>query len=162
MPYDRDPETYARYWAVPEEGHSRPHRIGGLEKDSRTGAITTDPHEHEVMVKARQEKVARIANDIPDLEVFDPNGADTLLVGWGGTYGHLRTAAAELNAEGHAVAFAQFRYMKVIVAELNTGQFADFMQSRFPRTEIYRINKVQAQPFLVGEVKAKTLEIINR
>ena len=129
------------------------------------------------MVKARQEKVARIANDIPDLEVFDPNGADTLLVGWGGTYGHLRTAAAELNAEGHAVAFAQFRYInpmpkntaevlarykKVIVAELNTGQFADFMQSRFPRTEIYRINKVQAQPFLVGEVKTKTLEIINR
>jgi len=129
------------------------------------------------MVMARQEKVARIANDIPDLEVFDPNGADTLLVGWGGTYGHLRTAAAELNAEGHAVAFAQFRYInpmpkntaevlarykKVIVAELNTGQFADFMQSRFPRTEIYRINKVQAQPFLVGEVKAKTLEIINR
>ena len=177
MPYDRDSETYARYWAVPEEGHSRPHRIGGLEKDSRTGAITTDPHEHEVMVMARQEKVARIANDIPDLEVFDPNGADTLLVGWGGTYGHLRTAAAELNAEGHVVAFAQFRYInpmpkntaevlarykKVIVAELNTGQFADFMQSRFPRTEIYRINKVQAQPFLVGEVKAKTLEIINR
>ncbi|MDE6369134.1 MAG: 2-oxoacid:acceptor oxidoreductase subunit alpha, partial [Muribaculaceae bacterium] len=103
--------------------------------------------------------------------------ADTLLVGWGGTYGHLHTAADELNKSGRRVAFAHFRYInplpantgevlsrykKVIVAELNTGMFADYLQAKYPRTEIYRINKVQGQPFMVKEIVDQVSEIIEK
>lgn len=166
QPYTRKDDNLVRYWAIPgTEGAA--HRVGGLEKDYNTGAISTDPINHEKMVMARREKIARIANDIPALEVLDPNGADTLLVGWGGTYGHLRTAATELNAQGKKVAFAHFNYInplpantaevlrgykQVIVAELNTGMFADYLQAKFPEVKIARINKIQGQPFLVSEV----------
>ncbi len=141
--------------------------MGGLEKDYNTGAISTDPVNHEKMVQTRREKIERIANHIPALEVLDPKGADTILVGWGGTYGHLRTAAGELCAEGRPVAFAHFNYInplpantaevlrgykRVIVAELNTGMFADYLQAKFPDLHIERINKIQGQPFLVSEV----------
>ncbi len=165
-PYKRAIETMARYWAIPGmEGAA--HRIGGLEKNYDTGAISIDPVNHERMVMARREKIARIADSIPALDVIDPSGADTLLVGWGGTYGHLRTAAKELNCSGTPIAFAHFtyinplpantgevlrRYKRVIVAELNTGQFADYLQSRFPDVKIDRINKIQGQPFMVGEI----------
>ena len=109
-PYERNPETLARYWAIPgTEGAA--HRIGGLEKDCATGAISTDPANHEKMVELRREKVARIASDIPLLETIGPDDADTLLVGWGGTYGHLRTAVDELNRAGRKVALAHFRYI---------------------------------------------------
>lgn len=119
------------------------------------------------MVYTRREKIARIANDIPALEVTCDQNADTLLVGWGGTYGHLYTAAEELCKNGKNVAFAHFRYInplpantaevfskykRVVVAELNTGQFADYLQSQFPNVKIERINKVQGQPFLVKEI----------
>lgn len=104
-PYERDPETLVRYWAIPgTEGAT--HRLGGLEKDARTGAISTDPVNHEKMVNIRREKIARIAADIPALEVGCAKDADTLLIGWGGTYGHLRTAAQELVDAGRPVAFA--------------------------------------------------------
>lgn len=174
-PYMRDPETLSRYWALPgTEGLT--HRIGGLEKDAETGAISTDPINHEKMVLTRREKVARIANDIPEIVPQGTLDADTLLVGWGGTYGHLQTACDELNAEGMPLAFAHFRYInplpkntgellrkykKVIVAELNTGQFADYLQSKFPDVEIHRINKIQGQPFLVSEIKQHVSEIIK-
>ncbi len=175
-PYMRDAETMVRRWAIPGDEHGRPHRIGGLEKDFNTGAISTDPANHERMVNARREKIAKIANDIPALEVMGSGDADTLLVGWGGTYGHLRTAAAELNDEGCKIDFAHFRYInplpantgevlsrykRVIVAELNTGQFADYLQSRFAQAHISRINKVQGQPFMVGELKDRITEIID-
>lgn len=165
-PYMRDEETLARYWAIPgTEGYA--HRLGGLEKDAVTCAISTDPVNHEKMVLTRREKVARIANDIPELEVTCNADADTILVGWGGTYGHLYTAAQELNAEGTPVAFAHFRYINplpknaldvlkkyknIIVAELNTGMFADYLQAKLPGKDIRRINKIQGQPFLVSEV----------
>ena len=165
-PYVRDEKTKVRYWAIPgTEGFA--HRLGGLEKDAVTSAISTDPINHEKMVYIRKEKVDRIADNIPALEVSHNVDADTLLVGWGGTFGHLYTAAEELNKEGKPVAFAHFRYInplpantaevfakykKVIVAELNTGQFADFLQSKFPEVKFERINKVQGQPFLVKEV----------
>ncbi|MDE6116067.1 MAG: 2-oxoacid:acceptor oxidoreductase subunit alpha, partial [Duncaniella sp.] len=144
--------------------------------DYNTGAISTDPVNHEKMVMARREKIARIADDIPALEVLDPNGADTLLVGWGGTYGHLRTAATELNAAGKPVAFAHFNYInplpantaevlagykRVIVAELNTGMFADYLQSKYPDVKISRINKIQGQPFLVSEVVEGVTKIME-
>ncbi|MDE6782948.1 MAG: 2-oxoacid:acceptor oxidoreductase subunit alpha, partial [Paramuribaculum sp.] len=166
-PYDRNEESLVRYWALPgTEGAT--HRIGGLEKDCVTGAISTDPVNHEKMVMTRREKIERIANDIPAQEVIEAGvPTDTLLVGWGGTYGHLRTAAAELTAQGIPVDLAQLRYIsplpsnmgdilsrykRVIVAELNTGMLASYLQSRFPSAHIERINKVQGQPFLVEEV----------
>ncbi len=174
-PYMRDDETLARYWAIPgTEGLS--HRLGGLEKDAATGAISTDPANHEKMVLTRREKVARIAYDIPELELNGDPEADTLLVGWGGTYGHLLSACEELNNAGTPVAHAQFRYInplpantadvlrrfrRVVVAELNTGMFADYLQSKFPDVEIHRINKIQGQPFLVKEVVDGVLKCIN-
>lgn len=173
-PYVRR-ENLGRYWPVGgTEGAT--HRLGGLEKDAVTGAISTDPANHEKMVMLRREKIARIADDIPALEVLGDPDADTLLVGWGGTYGHLRTAAEELCRQGHKVAFAHFRYInplpantgevlarysRVIVAELNTGMFADYLQARFPGRQFFRINKIQGQPFSVGEVVEKTAEIMN-
>lgn len=175
-PYDRREDNKVRYWAIPgTEGLM--HRLGGLEKDYVTGAISNDPANHERMVYTRREKVARIADSIPGLEVIGPDDADTLLVGWGGTYGHLRTAATELCRNGQKVAFTHFRYInplpantgeilsrykRVIVAELNTGQFADYLQSKYPAVNIQRINKVQGQPFLVQEVVDAVNNIIEK
>ncbi len=174
-PYMRDDKTKVRYWAIPgTEGCA--HRLGGLEKDYTTGAISTDPVNHEKMVYTRKEKIERIADDIPALEVLCDADADTLIVGWGGTYGHIYTAAEELCAGGKSVAFAHFRYInplpantaevfarykRVIVAELNTGQFADYLQAKFPETKIARINKVQGQPFLVSEIVENVTKIME-
>ena len=165
-PYQRDEQSKVRYWALPgTEGAM--HRLGGLEKDFVTGAISTDPANHEKMVLTRREKIARIADNIPELEVYGAADSDTLLIGWGGTFGHLMTATDELVAAGKPVAFAHFRYInplpanaldvirryrRVIVAELNTGMFADYLQSKLPGTEILRINKIQGQPFQVAEI----------
>ena len=175
-PYERDGRTQVRYWAIPgTEGAM--HRLGGLEKDALTGAISTDPANHEKMVCIRREKIARIADDIPALELDGDAAADTLLIGWGGTYGHLRTAAEELCAEGTPVALAQLRYINplpanaldifrsyknVVVAELNTGMLADYLQSKLPGVDIRRINKIQGQPFTVAEVKDKLKCIIDK
>ncbi len=166
-PYMRDEETLGRYWAIPGRDNLT-HRLGGLEKDVNTGAISNDPANHARMIEIRREKVARVANNIPLQEVLcDSPEADTLIVGWGGTFGHLYTAAEELNREGVKVALAQFRYInplprntgeilrrfkRVIVAELNTGQFADYLQARFPDVFIERYNKVEGQPFMVHEI----------
>ncbi len=174
-PYMRDPETKVRYWAVPgTEGCA--HRIGGLEKDAVTGGISTDPANHETMVNTRREKIARIADDIPQLEIIGNADADTLLVGWGGTYGHIHTAADELNKAGMPVAMAHFRYInplpsntadvlrryrRVIVAELNTGMFADYLQAKFPDVNICRINKIQGQPFMVKELVDGVKKFMN-
>jgi len=174
-PYDRN-EDKVRYWAIPGTP-GLAHRIGGLEKDYVTGAISNSPENHERMVMTRREKIERIANDIPALEAIEPQGADTILVGWGGTYGHLRTAATELTAEGTPMAFAQLRYInplpantreilgrykRVIVAELNTGMMADYLQAKFPELKIERINKIQGQPFKVSEVKDAVKAILSK
>lgn len=174
-PYMRNEETMSRYWAIPgTEGLA--HRLGGLEKDYYTSALSIDPVNHEHMVRARREKVARIADDIPGLEVKCDADADTLLIGWGGTYGHLFTAVQELNREGRKVAFAHFRYINplpknteevlsryktVICAELNTGMMADYLQGRFGGLRIRRINKIQGQPFLVQEVVGGVKQIMD-
>ena len=175
QPYSRDPETLVRYWATPGTP-GLAHRIGGLEKDCKCGAISTDPANHERMVETRREKIARIARDIPALEVMCDTDADTLLVGWGGTCGHLHSAADELCAAGVPTAFAHFRYInplpantaevlrrykRVIVAELNSGMMADWLQCHFPDINIRRINKVQGQPFLVGELVEGVKNIVN-
>ncbi len=173
-PYMRT-DNLSRYWPVGgTEGGA--HRLGGLEKDTKTGAISTDPVNHEKMVLLRREKIARIADNIPALEVLGDPSAEPLLVGWAGAYGHLRTAAEELCAAGHPVAFAHLRYInplpantgevlarykRVIVAELNTGMFADYLQCRFTDSKILRINKIQGQPFSVGEVVDHTLKLME-
>ncbi len=174
-PYDRDPETMVRYWSIPGMENGM-HRVGGLEKDFKTSVISTDAKNHARMVEARKEKVARIARDIPKMEPMFDEDADTILVGWGGTYGHLLTAATELNASEHKVAFWQFRYInplpenavevlskykRIIVAELNTGMFADYLQMHLPGKEILRINKIEGQPFLVSEVVEGVINHMN-
>lgn len=166
LPYRRDGETKARWWALPGTPGAM-HRVGGLEKDYDTSVISTDPANHARMVETRREKIARIADDIPQMEPMLDADADTILLGWGGTYGHLLTAATELNAAGRRVAFWQFRhinplprntvetlsrYKRVIVAELNTGMLADYLQMHLPGKEILRINKIEGQPFLVREI----------
>ena len=174
-PSDRDPQTHARFWAIPGTPGLE-HRLGGLEKDSRTSAISNDPQNHEKMVLLRQAKVDAVANDIPELEVYGDPQADTLVVGWGGTFGHIHEAVDSLNAEGRHVAMAQFRYInplpkntgevfarykKIVVAELNLGQFADFVQAKFPAAQIRRINKIQGQPFLVEEIKEGVIKAME-
>ena len=175
-PYSRDAVDMVRSWAIPGTPGAM-HRLGGLEKDFSTGAISNDPANHEKMVMTRREKIARIADDIPALEVLGDAKADTLLVGWGGTFGHLMTATDELNAAGQPTALAHFRYInplpanalevlrsyrRVIVAELNTGMFADYLQSKLPGVDIRRINKIQGQPFRVSEIVARVQEIIKQ
>ena len=165
-PYMRN-EDLVRYWAIPgTEGFE--HRVGGLEKDYESGVISNNPGNHARMVAARAQKVANVANHIPLLEVKSDNAdADTIIVGWGGTYGHIYTAFEELNKAGRKIDFAQFRYINplpkntaevlgnyktVIVAELNDGQFANYLQGIYPKLNIKRINKVEGQPFLVHEI----------
>lgn len=165
-PFDRDMESFARYWAIPgtEKGM---HRVGGLEKDFNTSVISTDGPNHAKMVECRRKKIAAIAKEVPEVKPMGNPDADTILVGWGGTYGHLLTAQKELNDKGYPVAFWQFRfinpmpanaievlsrYKRIIVAELNTGQFADYLQMHLPNKEVLRINKVEGQPFLVKEI----------
>ena len=174
-PYDRDPETLSRFWAIPGMENAM-HRVGGLEKDEHTSVISTDGANHEHMVKLRREKIARIADSIPELTIMGKSDAKTILVGWGGTFGHLYTACEELNASGTEVAFAQFRYINpmpknalktlekydnIIVAELNTGMFADYLQQHLPGKTIKRINKIEGQPFMVKEIVDGVIKHIN-
>ena len=166
-PYMRNID-YVRYWAIPgTEGFE--HRVGGLEKDYNTSTLSNNPENHERMVKARELKVQNVAKYIPELEVLTEcdNQTDTIVVGWGGTYGHIYTAFEELNKAGRHIDFAQFQYINplptnteevlssyknVIVAELNNGQFAAYLQSKIPNLNIKRINKVQGQPFMVHDI----------
>ncbi len=165
-PYKRNPETLVRYWAIPgTEGFM--HRLGGLEKDAETSAISTDPANHARMVAARQEKIDRVAYDIPQLEVLGNPDADTLVIGWGGTYGHLYSAVTDLCNSGKKVAMIHFnyinplptnaeeiirRYKKVVVCELNNGQFASFLAGKIPGVNFLRYNKVEGQPFSTSEL----------
>ena len=173
-PYDRN-EKSVRYWAKPgTEGFM--HRLGGLEKDYKTSAISTDPINHEKMVRARQQKIDGIATDIPLLKVSGDSSADLLVVGWGGTYGHLYSAVEAMNAEGKPVAFAHFnyinplpanteeilrRYKKVVVCELNNGQFASYLSGKVPGVNFLRYNKIQAQPFMVSELMAHFSKLLE-
>jgi 2-oxoglutarate ferredoxin oxidoreductase subunit alpha len=173
-PYQRNPETGVRYWAIPgQEGYT--HILGGLEKDSNTGAISTDPENHDLMCRLRAEKVAKIP--VPDVEVQGAEDADLLIVGFGGTYGHLYSAMEEMNKAGKKVALAHFtylnplpkntaevltRYKKVVVAEQNLGQFAGYLRMKVDGFNPYQYNEVKGQPFVVSELVAAFNEILNR
>ena len=165
-PYQRNEETGVRYWAIPgTEGFM--HRIGGLEKSNETGAISTEPENHNKMVHLRQAKVDKIANYIPELEVLGDKDADLLIVGWGGTYGHLRLAMDYMREHGKKVAFAHFQYInplpkntadvlrkykKIVVAEQNLGQFAGYLRMKVPGLNISQFNQVKGQPFVTREL----------
>ncbi len=162
----RDDENYARYWAAAGlEGYT--HRIGGLEKDYNTGAISTDTANHQKMVDTRQAKIDKIADSIPPLELIGGEDADLLIVGWGGTYGHLREAMEKMNENGQKVALAHFRFINplpkntedvlkkfqnIIVAEQNNGQFAGFLTEKISGLNLSRYNKVEGQPFSVSDL----------
>ncbi|WP_288967558.1 2-oxoacid:acceptor oxidoreductase subunit alpha [uncultured Prevotella sp.] len=174
-PYKRDEETLVRYWGIPgREGFT--HILGGLEKDSDTGAISTDPENHDKMCRLRAGKVARIP--VPDLEVLgDKDDAELLIVGFGGTAGHLYSAMVELRKKGHKVAAAQFKfinplpkntaevlmkYKKVVVAEQNLGQLAAYLRAKVDGFVPYQFNQVKGQPFVVSELVESFEEIINK
>jgi len=163
----RDEISKVRYWAIPGmEGFE--HRNGGLEKDYFKGGISTDAANHQKMVNARQEKICNIANYIPDLKVEGCTDAEVLAISWGGTHGHLISAINSLKKEDKKVALAHFNYInplpkntaeiikqykKVIVCELNSGQFATFLRSQVSDVYFHQHNKVEGQPFTVLELK---------
>jgi 2-oxoglutarate ferredoxin oxidoreductase subunit alpha len=173
-PYMRTQDG-SRYWAIPgREGFT--HILGGLEKDSETGAISTNPENHDLMTRLRQQKIANI--QVPDLEVDgDAENADLLIVGFGSTYGHLHSAMDELRAKGHKVALAQFKYLnplpkntadvlkkykKVVVAEQNMGQLAAYLRMKVDNFVPYQFNQVKGQPFVVEELVNAFEEILKK
>ena len=173
-PFRRDPETFAREWALPGMEGLR-HRVGGLEK-CPDGPLSTDPENHALMVRNRQEKVDRVANYIPDQEVTGNPDGDLLVVGWGGTSGALTLAVEELNNEGKKVAYTHFNYIcplpkntgellrkykKIVVCELNNGQFAGYLRTQFPECPMQQYNKIMGLPFEVGELKECFTKILG-
>ena len=164
-PFQRDPETLARKWAVPGMAGCE-HRVGGLEKN-HDGVISSDPLNHDLMVRERMEKVQRVADYIPELKVDGAESGRLLVVGWGGTYGHLLSAVQEVRAEGIEVSFAHFDYImplprnteevfgrfdRILICELNSGQFVNYLRGVMPQFRYEQFNKVQGQPFLVQEI----------
>lgn len=173
-PYQRN-EDGVRYWAVPgTEGFT--HILGGLEKDNATGAISTNPENHHLMTQLRQQKIDNI--QVPDVVVEgDKDDADLLIVGFGGTYGHLHAAMDEMRAAGKKVALAHFKfinplpkntaevlkkYPKVVVAEQNMGQFAGYLRMKIDGFVPEQYNEVKGQPFVVNELVAAFTEILNK
>ena len=164
-PFQRDPETLARRWAVPGMAGCE-HRVGGLEKN-HDGVLSSDPQNHAMMVREREEKVQRVANYIPELEVNGAESGKLLVVGWGGTYGHLLSAVQDVRKEGTDVSFVHFDYImplprntekvfskfdKILVCELNNGHFVNYLRGVMPQFKYEQYNKVQGQPFLVQEI----------
>ena len=173
-PYMRT-ENGSRYWAVPgREGFA--HILGGLEKDNETGAISTNPENHDLMTRLRQQKIEKI--QVPDLEVDgDVDDADLLIVGFGSTYGHLHSAMDELRAAGHKVAQAHFKYLnplpkntadvltkykKVVVAEQNMGQLAAYLRMKVDNFVPCQFNQVKGQPFVVEELVNAFEDILKK
>lgn len=165
-PYLRDMNKLSRFWVTPgTKGYE--HRIGGLEKEDGSGNVSYDPNNHEVMVKLRAEKVKRVANFIPEIEILGDKNADLLIVGWGGTYGSLLTAYNELKKEGKSIALAHFNYINplpkntadvfknhknIVVCELNLGQFVKVLKCEYPQFNYKQYNKVQGLPFSKQEL----------
>ena len=174
-PYARDKNTLARRWALPGTDGLR-HRIGGLEKEDISGNVSMDPSNHQVMTNLRFEKIKRVANYIPEQEVIGADDSDVLVVSWGGTYGVLLTAINQLIDEGKSVSLAHFkhimplpkntkeifsRYKKIIVCEINMGQFVNYLRMEFPEFTYAQYNKVQGLPFMVSEIADKVNEFLN-
>jgi 2-oxoglutarate ferredoxin oxidoreductase subunit alpha len=151
------------------------HRIGGLEKTEK-GTVSYVPENHQQMVNLREEKVQRVANEIPDLVVQGADTGDILVVGWGGSYGYLITAVRELQAEGHKISLVNFNYInplpknvkevfkrfgKIVVCELNLGQFANYLRIKHQEFIYEQINKVQGIPFTILDIKEKCIKMLE-
>jgi len=173
LPYKRDPITMGRPWAIPGTPGLE-HRVGGLDKAPETGNVSYVPEHHQQMVNERAAKVARLADIIPEQEVFGPKEGELLIVGWGGTYGAIHAAVSQARAKGQSVAHAHIRYLnpfprnlgyilqnydKILVAELNMGQLATLLRDRY-LVDVLTLNKVQGRPFKISEVSAKIDELL--
>src|SRR5262245_56304615 len=174
FPYLRDPETLARPWAIPGTPGLE-HRIGGLEKDSLSGNVSYAPMNHEQMIRTRARKVAGIARDVPPTEVFGPATGDLLILGWGSTYGPLREAVRQLDAEGRSVAHAHLRhlnplpgdlgailgrYRQVLVPEMNLGQLVRIIRAEY-LVDAVGYAKVQGRPFKVSEIVSRARKLLG-
>jgi 2-oxoglutarate ferredoxin oxidoreductase subunit alpha len=173
LPYKRD-SRLVRPWAVPGTAGME-HRIGGLEKEDITGNVSYDPQNHEHMIRVRAQKVANMANEIPELPVSGPAEGDLLVIGWGGTYGSIATAVQRAQRKGHKVAHAHLRYLnpmpknteavirrfkKVLVPELNAGQLRMLLRAQF-LVDAVGLNKIQGRPFLVSEIEQKIEQMLS-
>lgn len=167
-PYTRDPDTLARPWAIPGTPGLE-HRVGGLEKEDRTGNVSYDPHNHERMVNLRAEKVARIVNDLPAAEINGPERGELLVVGWGSTYGAISSAVDDARADGQNVSSLHLRYLnplpanlgellagfeQILVPELNLGQLVRLLRATYLVPAV-GMSKVQGQPFRVAEIRER-------
>ena len=174
-PYKRDPEKLNRFWAIPGTEGLR-HRIGGLEKEDGSGNVSHDPMNHQRMSELREAKVEKVADYIPEQEIEGDADADVLVVGWGGTHGVMLTAVEQLRQEGKKIAMAHFRYIKplprntrevlskfkkIIVCEINMGQFVNYLRMQMPEFTYEQYNKIQGLPFMVNELKEKFSEYLS-
>ncbi len=174
-PYRRDPVTLARKWALPGTEGLR-HRIGGLEKENIMGTVSTDPQNHELMTQMRSEKVKRVANYIPEQKVIGEECGDLLVISWGGTEGAIKTAVEAIQSQGKKVSMAHFNYImplpkntgnilknfkKIVVCELNAGQFVNYLRMEFPQFNYKQFNKVQGLPFVTNELVDKFNQILE-
>lgn len=176
QPYSRDQKTLARDWAIPGTPGLE-HRIGGLEKDSLTGNVSQAPENHEIMTKIRAEKIQRVQNNIPDIDTEFAKSGDLLVIGWGGTYGSLHSAVKQINEEGYKnIGFAHFNYInplpkntkellekfkKVVVCELNGGQFAKILRINFEGIQFLQFNKIQGLPFGNNELIEEFKKLVD-
>jgi 2-oxoglutarate ferredoxin oxidoreductase subunit alpha len=173
-PYDRDPQTLARKWAIPGTPGLE-HRIGGLEKADITGNVSYDPDNHHRMQVLRREKVAGIAADIPLVEVFGPESGDLVILGWGSTYGAIRSAVERLHAQGRSVAHAHLRhlnpfprnlgdvlgsYRRVLIPEVNLGQLSLLVRARY-LVDAVSYNRVRGKPFRISEIETEAERILD-
>ena len=174
-PYDRDETTLARNWAIPGTPGLE-HRIGGLEKDAVTGNISYEPLNHEKMTAIRAEKIERVKFNIPDIETEFINEGDLLVIGWGGTYGSLHSAVKNIRDEGYTnIGYVHFNYInpmpkntaevlskfkKIVVCELNSGQFASLLKIKFSQFEFLQFNKIQGLPFANDDLIQKFKELV--
>ncbi|MEU3826130.1 2-oxoacid:acceptor oxidoreductase subunit alpha [Streptomyces sp. SID486] len=171
-PYKRDPQTLARPWAIPGTPGLE-HRIGGIEKQDGTGNISYDPANHDFMVRTRQAKIDGV--EVPDVEVDDPHGARTLVLGWGSTYGPITAAVRRLRAAGEPIAQAHLRHLnpfprnlgavlksydKVVIPEMNLGQLATLVRAKY-LVDAHSYNQVNGMPFKAEQLAAALKEAID-
>ncbi|MHC1708441.1 MAG: 2-oxoacid:acceptor oxidoreductase subunit alpha [Bacteroidales bacterium] len=174
-PFRRDPETLVRKWAIPGTEGLR-HRVGGLEKENITGTVSTDPLNHQLMTDLRAAKVQKVADFIPQQDIYGDQDGDLLVIGWGSTKGAIQYAVDELRAQGHTVGHAHFHYImplpknttevlsrfkKIVVCELNSGQFIYYLRMLYPEFKYTQFNKVQGLPFVVNELTTKFNQLLE-
>jgi len=173
-PFKRN-DNLVRKWAIPGTEGLR-HRIGGLEKQDITGNVSTDPLNHQKMSELRRDKVMKIGDFIPQQEVYGEESGDLLVVSWGGTEGAVRSSVKHMIKQGKKVSHAHFNYImplpkntaeifkkfkKIVVCELNLGQFVNYLRASLPEFKYQQFNKIQGLPFLVAELKEKYNEILE-